>query len=107
VVKKATRLGRVVDLRIDAGYIDGATLDYLTEEMVPFIGRIKSNAVLERLAAPHLARPVGRPPKEGYEDVIELGRYQPESWKHAQRLVSVIVDRPDPKDRPKNNLRFV
>jgi hypothetical protein len=97
VVKKAKRLGRVVDLRIDAGYTDGATLDYLTEEKVRFIGRIKGNAVLERLAAPHLARPVGRPPKEGYEKVIELGQYRAESWTHSQRLLLVIVDRPDPK----------
>jgi hypothetical protein len=97
VVKKAKRLGWVVDLRIDAGYTDGATLDYLTDEKVRFIGRIKSNAVLERLAAPHLARPVGRPPKEGYEKVIELGQYQAESWKHSQRLLLVIVDRPDPQ----------
>jgi hypothetical protein len=58
-------------LRIDAGYTDGATLDDLTDEKVRFIGRIKSNAVLERLAAPHFGRPVGRPPKEGYEKVIE------------------------------------
>ena len=97
VVRKSKRLGWVVDLRIDAGYTDGATLDDLTDEKVRFIGRIKSNAVLERLAAPHLGRPVGRPPKEGYEKVIELGRYQAESWKHSQRLLLVVVDQADPK----------
>ncbi len=97
VVRKAKRLGWVVDLRIDAGYTDGATLDDLTDEQVRFIGRIKSNAVLERRAAPHLGRPVGRPPKEGYEQVIELGPYQAASWKHSQRLLLVVVDRPDAK----------
>lgn len=97
VVKKAKRLGWVIDLRIDAGYTDGETLDELTDEKVRFIGRIKSNAVLERRAAPHLTRPVGRPPKEGYEKVVELGPYQAESWRHSQRLVLVVVDRPDPK----------
>ena len=97
VVLKSKRLGFVVDLRIDAGYTDGNTLDYLTDEKVRFIGRIKSNAVLERLAAPFLTRPVGRPPKEGYEDVIELGLYQAEPWQHPQRLLLVIVDQPDPK----------
>jgi hypothetical protein len=97
VVRKAKRLGWVVDLRIDAGYTDGETLDFLTEEKVRFIGRIKGNAVIERLAAPHLARPVGRPPKEGYEKVIELGQYRAESWTHSQRLVLVVVDRPDAK----------
>lgn len=97
VVLKAKRLGYVVDYRLDAGYTDGETLDHLTDENLRFIGRIKANAVLERLAAPHLTRPVGRPPKEGYEKIIELGAYQAESWKHPQRLLLVVVDRPDSK----------
>jgi hypothetical protein len=99
VVRKSKRLGHVVDFRIDAGYTDGETLDELTDAGLRFIGRLKSNAVLERLAAPHIWRPVGRPPKGGYEDVIELGKYQAESWRHAQRLLLVIIDRPDPKTR--------
>jgi len=97
VIRKSKRLGQVVDFRIDAGYTDGETLDELTDARLRFIGRLKSNAVLERMAAPHLWRPVGRPPKGGYEDVIELGKYQAESWRHAQRLLLVIIDRPDPK----------
>jgi DDE family transposase len=97
VVRKARGLGHVLDFRIDAGYTDGATLDFLTDEKLRFLGRLKSNPVLDRLAAPHLGRPVGRPPKGGYEEVIELGMHQAESWKHPQRLLLVIVDRPDPK----------
>ncbi len=97
VVDKAKRLGHVLDFRIDAGYTDGATMDLLTDEKLRFLGRLKSNAVLERLAAPHLWRPAGRPPKGGYEDVVELGMHQAASWKHPQRLLLVIVDRPDPK----------
>jgi hypothetical protein len=97
VAKKAKRLGWIIDLRIDAGYTDGQTLDYLTDEKVRFIGRIKSNPVLERMATPHLRRPAGRPPKEGYEKIVELGPYQAESWRHAQRVLLVVVDRPDPK----------
>ena len=96
-VEKGKRLGFSVDLRIDAGYTDGHTLDYLTDEKLHFIGRLKSNPVLDRLAAPHLKRPVGRPPKDGYEDVIELGQYQAGSWRHAQRVLLVIVDKPDRK----------
>ncbi len=97
VVRQARGLGHVLDFRIDAGYTDGATLDFLTDEKLRFLGRLKSNAVLERLAAPHLWRPVGRPPLEGYERIVELGAYQAESWRHAQRLLLVVVDRPDPK----------
>jgi len=97
VVKKGKRLGFSLDLRIDAGYTDGNTLDHLTDEKLHFLGRLKSNAVLDRLAEPHLKRPVGRPPKEGYEAVIELGPYRAESWRHSQRVLLVIVDKPDPK----------
>lgn len=97
VVRLAQNLGHVLDFRIDAGYTDGATLDFLTDEKLRFLGRLKSNPVLDRLAEPHLWRPVGRPPKEGYEEVIELGWHQAGSWKHSQRLLLVIVDRPDPK----------
>jgi hypothetical protein len=97
VVRKARGLGHVLDFRIDAGYTDGATLDFLTDEKLRFLGRLKSNPVLDRLAAPHLGRPVGRPPLGGYEEVIELGLHRAEPWRHSQRLLLVIVDRPDPK----------
>lgn len=97
VVRQAQDLGHVLDFRIDAGYTDGATLDFLTDEKMRFLGRLRSNPVLDRLAAPHLWRPVGRPPKGGYEEVVELGMHRAESWKHPQRLLLVIVDRPDPK----------
>lgn len=96
-LRLAEPLGYVPDLRMDAGYMHGEVLDWLTEKNVRFLGRIKTNAVLEELAAPHLARPIGRPPREGYEKLIELGAYQAKSWKHPQRLVLVVVDRPDQK----------
>jgi hypothetical protein len=96
-LRLAKPLGYVCDVRLDAGYIQGSVTDELTEENVRFLGRIKGNAVLDRLAAPHLDRPVGRPPREGYEKIVELAPYQAESWKYPQRLVLVVVDRPDSK----------
>lgn len=93
----AEPLGYVIDVRIDAGYVHGEVLDWLTDRGLRFVGRIKSNAVLEARAAPHLTRPVGRPPLEGYEKIVELGSYQAASWRHPQRLVLVVVDRPDPQ----------
>jgi len=97
VLKIAPRLAYQYDLRLDAGFMVGRVLDYLTPRNVRFLGRLKTNPVLDRLAEPHLKRPPGRPPKGGYEDVIELGLYQAKSWKFPQRLLLVIVDRPDPK----------
>jgi hypothetical protein len=89
-------MAQVLDFRLDAGLVIGKILDCLTDEKVRFIGRIRCNAVLDRLAQPHLQRPVGRPPKEGYERVVELGQYQAEDWRHSQRLILVVSDRPDP-----------
>ena len=96
-VRKAKQLGYVAELRIDAGFADGRHLDFLTDENIQFLARLKSNARLQDLAAPHLKRPVGRPPKNGREVLVELGMYQAESWRHAQRVILVIVDDPDPK----------
>jgi hypothetical protein len=95
VIDRARKMAQSFDLRLDAGYTHGAVMDELVEQKVRFCGRIKKNKVLERLAEPHLKRPPGRPPVGGYEDVIELGEYQSERWKHAQRLILVVVDKPD------------
>jgi hypothetical protein len=96
-IQRASGLARSLDVRIDAGFTIGAVLDSLTDDRVRFIGRLKSNSVLQRMAAPSLRRPAGRPPAEGYEKIVELGEYQAEGWRHAQRLILVVVDRPDPK----------
>ncbi len=95
--RKARQLGYVAEMRFDAGFAAGAILDFLTDEHIPFLARLKSNARLQDLAAPHLRRPVGRPPKHGREVLVELGMYQAESWRHAQRVILVIVDDPDPQ----------
>jgi hypothetical protein len=97
VVRKAPALARSFDFRIDAGLISGKMMDELTDQKLRFCGRLKSNAVLQRLAAPYVYRPPGRPPAGGYEYVVELGKYQAEGWRHAQRLILVVVDKPDAK----------
>jgi len=96
-LRRCSGFGRVLDVRIDAGFVEGPVVDGLTDDGVRFVGRVKNNAVLDRLAAPYLTRPPGRPPKEGYEDIRELGNYQAESWRYPQRVILVVVDRPDPK----------
>ena len=95
LVERARQLCRYFDFRLDAGFVTGEIMDPLTDENVRFVGRIKANPRLHALAEPHLKRPPGRPPKDGYRRVIELGRYQADNWKHSQRLILVIVDAPD------------
>ena len=84
---EAIRRARSFDIRLDVGCTQGSVMDELTNQNVHFCGRIKKNAVLERLAEPHLKRP----PAGGYEDVID----QADGWQPAQRLILVIVDKPD------------
>lgn len=96
VIDKARQMARSFDMRLDAGYTHGSVMDELTKQNVRFCGRIKKNKVLERLAEPHLKRPPGRPPADGYQKVIELGKYQAEDWEYAQRLILVVIDEPDP-----------
>lgn len=96
-MNKCQGLARSLDVRFDASFTVGPVMDPLTDRGVRFVGRLRSNRILDKLAEPHLHRLPGRPPKEGYEYVIELGWYQIESWRHAQRLLLVIVDKPDAK----------
>jgi hypothetical protein len=96
-VKRALPLALSIDVRLDAGYTSAEVLDALTDDGIRFIGRLKANKVLDRKARPYLSRPVGRPPKEGYEKIVDLGEHRAESWRHAQRLLLVVVDKPDPK----------
>jgi hypothetical protein len=96
-IRKARGLACHLDVRIDASLVEGRTLDALDDEAVRFVGRIKNNARLDRLAEPYLSRPPGRPTKEGDEFAIELGTYQAENWTRPYRLVLVVIDLPDPK----------
>ena len=96
-VSRAQGFAQSVDVRMDAGFTSGWVMDGLTDDGIRFVGRLTSNPVLQRMAEPYLKRPTGRPPAEGYERVVELGWHQAEGWKHAQRLLLVVVDRPDSK----------
>ena len=96
-IRKARLLAMHLDARIDAGLVEGPVLDALDDEGVSFIGRIKNNARLDKLAEPYLCRPPGRPTKEGDEYALELGEYRAASWTRSYRLVLVVIDLPDPK----------
>jgi len=91
----AHAIAQHVDYRLDAGYTIPAVMDPLSEKHRRFVGRLKTNAKLDALAAEHIVRPAGRPPEGGYEYTIELGSYQIDTWQHSQRLILVVVDKPD------------
>lgn len=96
VVALAKQMAYVRDFRMDAGHTTGSIIDGITDGNVKFVGRLKGNNKLDDLAAPHVYRPVGRPSTQGYEYYVQLGGYQVDTWNHAQRLILVVVDSPDP-----------
>jgi len=96
-IRKARPLAQHLDVRIDAGLVEGRVLDAVDDAGVHFVGRIKANPRLEDLAAPYLRRGPGRPTKEGDEFALDLGSYRAASWSRPYRLVLVVVDLPDPK----------
>ncbi|MDP2958742.1 MAG: transposase, partial [Longimicrobiales bacterium] len=81
-------------LRADAGFPAPGFLNTLEHEDVPYVCRLRSNAALDRLAAPFLTRPPGRPPAEGRTWYHELS-YRAGSWNRARRVVLVALERPD------------
>jgi hypothetical protein len=92
ILRRALEWAQRVWLRIDAGFPEPKLLEALEEEGFLYVARLKTNAVLERLAAPYLALP--REAASGEERVWthEL-TYQAGSWTHARRVVLVIVER--------------
>ncbi|MBU4447379.1 MAG: transposase [Proteobacteria bacterium] len=52
--------------------------------------RLPSNKNLDRLVAPHLSRPVGRPPQSGIQVKTFDLHYQAKSWSRPRRVVAKI-----------------
>src|SRR5690554_1661407 len=86
--------GSSVQVRFDAGFTGDPTLAALDRANIPFVGRIKSNAVLEREAAHYLRRPPDRPPLEPRE-WCHAFYYKAENWDQHRRIVLVVSERPD------------
>jgi hypothetical protein len=94
IVREAKRkICQVAAVRIDAGFPDDKTLSGLEAENIPYVARIKSNSVLQKLAEPYLIRPRGRPPLEGRTWTVEM-EYQAGNWTKNRRVALVVIERP-------------
>ncbi|MEX2376859.1 MAG: IS1380 family transposase [Dehalococcoidia bacterium] len=80
-------------LRIDAGFPEPNLLTALDTEKVDYVARLRGNTKLNKLAAPYLRRPPGRPPLEGRTWLHELS-YGAKSWGRERRVVLVVIERP-------------
>jgi len=96
-LRQSRQLASHLDVRIDAGLVNGRVLDAIDDEGSRFVGRIRNNAVLDALAEPYLKRPPGRPLQEGDEFAAELGSYPAGGWTRPYRVVLVVIDLPDPQ----------
>jgi hypothetical protein len=99
VIDKAEQLARTTAIRIDAGFASAEILNRIDERGARFTVRLPHNPALERVAAPFITRPVGRPPKDGYEFALELDGYQNPEWNKPYRVILVVVDKPDQNGR--------
>lgn len=86
-------LCQIALVRLDAGFPDEKLLTGLEARGTPYVARLRHNQALERLAAPHLRRPAGRPPAEPRLWCHEL-RYRAGSWSRPRRVVLVVLERP-------------
>jgi len=81
-------------LRIDAGFPEPELLGRLEDGDFRYVARLKSNAVLSRLAEPHLEWLRAEPHTGGRVWTQELA-YQAKSWDRSRRVVLVVVERSD------------
>lgn len=87
------KMCQVASVRMDAGFPEEHLLAALEQRGTPYVARIKNNAVLDRMAAPHLRRPVGRPTNEPRTWFYEMD-YQAQPWSRKRRVVLVVLERP-------------
>jgi hypothetical protein len=87
-----TKLCQVAAVRIDAGFPDEELLSALEKRGTPYVARLRNNAVLDRMAAPYLSRPPGRPHAEPRTWCYELD-YRAEPWSRQRRAVLVVMER--------------
>ena len=92
ILRRARQWAEQVWARIDAGFPEPHLLETLEEEGFLYVARVKTNAALERLAAPFLALPREHAPGEERVWTHEL-QYKAGSWTHPRRVVLVIVER--------------
>ena len=84
-------IGLAASVRGDAAMPSRDLLDDLEKRSTGYCFRIKSNAVLERLAKPYLDNIPPHQPESQCEWTAELS-YQANTWSHPRRIVMVIVE---------------
>jgi hypothetical protein len=79
---------------MDAGFPEERLLAGLEARGTPYVARLRNNQALDRMAAPQLRRPPGRPPAEPRMWFHEMD-YRAGAWSRSRRVVLVVQERSD------------
>jgi hypothetical protein len=74
-------------LRGDAAFASPDTYEYCEKKRITYFIRLRANGKLYEKVSPHMARPVGRPPKSGRQVKVVDFHYQAKSWTKSRRVV--------------------
>ncbi len=74
-------------LRGDAAFANPDIYEYCEKKRITYFIRLRANAKLYEEVSPHMARPVGRPPKSGRQVKVVDFSYQAKSWTRPRRVV--------------------
>jgi len=78
---------RLLWLRGDAAFASPDIYEYCEKRRVTYFVRLRANGKLYEEVSPHMARPVGRPPRSGRQVKVIDFHYQAKSWSRPRRVV--------------------
>ena len=90
IVKRYRTWFKLFWFRGDAAFAKPGIYEYCEEQRITYFIRLPANENLDKLVAPHLSRPVGRPPQSGIQVKIVDLHYQAKSWSKPRRVVAKI-----------------
>jgi hypothetical protein len=90
IVKRYRTWFKLFWFRGDAAFAKPGIYEYCEEQRITYFIRLPANENLDKLVAPHLSRPVGRPPQSGIQVKIVDLHYQAKSWSRPRRVVAKI-----------------
>lgn len=94
VVQRAEQyLCQVALVRMDAGFPSEHLMQRLEANGTPYLARLRANKALDRLAAPYIKRPAGRPSAEPRQWCHDL-THAAGTWSRERRVILVVKERP-------------
>ena len=89
--------GLELDFRFDAAFPIADVINHLDKKKTNFVGRLKRNNTLERMAGNLVNRKPGPRPDYTREYIYEIGEYGADTWNNKHRIILVVIDDP-PQD---------